>query len=67
MDESGFQVLIEEAIGSIWASEMALFLFFPDIKLSQRPRWEKKLISTSEKHQMNFMKHTSLQEHPIET
>jgi hypothetical protein len=28
MDESGFQVLIEEAIGSIWASEMALFLFF---------------------------------------
>ena len=28
MDESGFQVLIEEAIGSIWASEMALFRFF---------------------------------------
>lgn len=28
MDESGFQVLIEEAIGSIWASEMALFRYF---------------------------------------
>jgi len=68
MDESGFQVLIEEAIGSIWASEMALFrFFFSDIKLNQRPRWEKKLISTSEKHQIHFMKHTSLQEHPIET
>ena len=50
----------------IWNGPFSVF-FFSDIKLNQRPRWEKKLISTSEKHQIHFMKHTSLQEHPIET